>query len=194
MASGPMDNTPIYTGSPSTRSTESAQPAPTANNTQYIVVVPNASAFAASRAIIPPRNPYFNSPHLRHLAHLTTPAAPAAPAAPSTERRIFPRWDPTIASLQPAPVASQPAPTSSTQPTGFVTGSASSSTTSAAPTVPADPEEAVRMGWSVVRLGDICPCNLDGHHCMLPVRCKFLKNKICTKKVRYSHPTTLLSL
>ena len=30
---------------------------------------------------------------------------------------------------------------------------------------------------------DICPCNLDGHKCMLPKRCKFIKDAICTLRV-----------
>ena len=30
---------------------------------------------------------------------------------------------------------------------------------------------------------DICPCNLDGHKCMLPRRCRFIRNAICTLRV-----------
>lgn len=185
-----MDHTPMITGPPAVsiaRPAQSAQRSPTAPYNQYIIVLPTVSAFAPPRSAIPPPNPYFNYPHL------------TASAAPSTERRIFPRWNQTTAHPLNAPIPTRPTPTSSThfdplQPTALATTSVSASTTSNAPTVPADPEEAIRMGWPVVTLGDICPCNLDGHHCMLPVRCRYLKNKICTKKVCGSLYDTLISL
>ena len=40
---------------------------------------------------------------------------------------------------------------------------------------------------------DICPCNLDGHKCMLPRRCRFIKKAICTTWVRSTHPVYLIS-
>ncbi|KAG6995760.1 hypothetical protein G7Y79_00042g078650 [Physcia stellaris] len=178
LASGPVDHTPTITGPPAgsiTHPGQSAQPALPAPYNPYIMVIPNVSTFPPSRSVIPPPNPYFNYPH-------STPSA-----APSNERRIFPRWNQTTAHPLNAPIPTRLTPTFSThsyplQPTALATTPASASTSSNAPMVPADPEEALRMGWPVVTLGDICPCNLDGHHCMLPVRCRYLKNKICTKK------------
>ena len=40
---------------------------------------------------------------------------------------------------------------------------------------------------------DMCPCNLDGHPCMLPLRCRYHPGVICTKNVRFSSLSFLFS-
>lgn len=56
-----------------------------------------------------------------------------------------------------------------------------------APAVQAPPPttiaEAEARGMESFGIEDICPCNLDGHPCMLPLRCRYRKNIICTTHV-----------
>ena len=49
----------------------------------------------------------------------------------------------------------------------------------ATPTV--DPE----TGMTLFRIQHICPCNLNGHTCQLPRRCKYVHDRICTKNVSH---------
>lgn len=50
----------------------------------------------------------------------------------------------------------------------------------AIPEAPAPPQ------WEEFTIRDICPCNLDGHNCMLPLRCRFIRNAICTIRVGFT--------
>ena len=55
-----------------------------------------------------------------------------------------------------------------------------------APAVEAPPTtiaEAEARGMEPFGIEDLCPCNLDGHPCMLPLRCRYRKNIICTTHV-----------
>ena len=45
------------------------------------------------------------------------------------------------------------------------------------------PEAPAPPDWKEFTTRDICPCNLDGHKCMLPLRCRFIRNAICTIRV-----------
>ena len=50
---------------------------------------------------------------------------------------------------------------------------------------PATIADAEARGMVMFSIKDICPCNLDGHPCMLPLRCKYKKNIICTSHVSF---------
>lgn len=72
-------------------------------------------------------------------------------------------------------------------PVDITTGQTRLTPTAVAPT-PATIAEAEAQGMERFGIADICPCNLDGHPCMLPLRCRYKKNIICTTHVSFLRP------
>ena len=70
-------------------------------------------------------------------------------------------------------------------PVGITTGQTRLNPTAVAPP-PSTIAEAEAQGMQRFGIEDICPCNLDGHPCMLPLRCRYKKNIICTTHVSSS--------